>query len=384
MVMDSLRYWTEEFHVDGFRFDLCATLGREPNGFDPGCGFFDALMQDPVLAQVKLISEPWDIGPGGYQVGNNPPGFAEWNDQYRDNVRSFWKGEAGLRQVMAARLLGSPDLFKNHRRRPWASVNFLTAHDGFTLEDLVTYNGKHNDANHEDNRDGSNDNRSFNWGEEGPTQDTGVRDTRERIKRSMMMTLMFSNGTPLLLGGDEFGRTQGGNNNAYCQDTPISWFDWALADSPSGRAFTEFTRICIATRQARPTLRSPHFYTEDDRLVPAMADVSWFDESGTEMTPEKWEFEGGRLLGLRRVAAFAAGSAGAKLDPPCAAVSLLLLNASPEDREFQLPEPAMQWTLLLDAAFPPEHGGSGNLPYDNKITVLAHSAMLLSAEHPLT
>ncbi|MES2832924.1 MAG: glycogen debranching protein GlgX [Pseudomonadota bacterium] len=381
MVMDSLRYWVQDFHVDGFRFDLGATLGRETTGFDPGCGFFDALMQDPVLAQVKLISEPWDIGPGGYQVGNHPPGFAEWNDQYRDDVRCFWKGDAGMRKVVAARLLGSPDLFKHHRRRPWASVNFLTVHDGFTLQDLVSYNDKHNDANGEDNRDGTNENRSYNWGEEGPSDDLGVLEIRERIKRSMMMTLMFSNGTPLMLGGDEFGRTQGGNNNAYCQDNEISWFDWKLVDSDTGRAFFDFTQRCIAVRLARPTLRSDRFYTEQASVVPDVLDISWFDESGNEMTPENWEFDEGRLLALRRIAPIDRGpSIGER-----AAVSILLMNASPEDREFILPQPLMDWTVILDAACPPgSDEGEPNLPTDNKLTVTAHSTVLIVAEHDLS
>jgi isoamylase len=389
MVMDSLRYWVTDFHVDGFRFDLGATLGRETTGFDPGCGFFDALMQDPLLAQVKLISEPWDIGPGGYQVGNHPPGFAEWNDQYRDDVRCFWKGDTGMRKVVAARLLGSPDLFRHHRRRPWASVNFLTAHDGFTLEDMVSYNEKHNDANREDNRDGNSDNKSFNWGTEGPSDDAGILAMRARIKRSLMMTLMFSNGTPMLLGGDEFGRTQGGNNNAYCQDNEISWIDWQHAAAPAGRAFQAFTARCIAVRLARPTLRSPRFFTEEASVVEGMAEAAWFDESGNEMTPENWEFPQGRLLGLRRVAPIEEGVA----PNTRAAVSLLLMNASPEDREFVLPQPLMEWTVVLDAASPPAdldvegnpddaaQRPAGNLPHENRILVCAHSAMLLVSEH---
>ena len=384
MVMDSLRYWTTQFHVDGFRFDLGATLGREVGGFDPGCGFFDALMQDPVLANVKLISEPWDIGPGGYQVGNHPPGFAEWNDQYRDDVRCFWKGDAGMRKVVAARLLGSPDLFRHHRRRPWASVNFLTAHDGFTLDDMVSYNEKHNDANREDNRDGNSDNKSFNWGTEGPTEDAGILAIRARIKRSLMMTLLFSNGTPMLLGGDEFGRTQHGNNNAYCQDTEISWVDWNLADAPAGRAFQSFTQRCIAVRLANPTLHNARFFMAEPSVVADVPDVTWFDESGNEMMPENWEFQEGRLLGLRRVAPLVDGhAAGAP-----AAVSLLLMNASPDDREFMLPQPQSHWTVVLDSAHPPAEEGSdadapgaGNHPSDNRIMVAAHGAMLLIAEY---
>ncbi|MGN6390027.1 MAG: glycogen debranching protein GlgX [Burkholderiaceae bacterium] len=380
LVMDSLRHWVEHYHVDGFRFDLGATLGREPHGFDPGAGFFDAIAQDPVLAQVKLISEPWDIGPGGYQVGNHPPVFAEWNDRFRDDVRRFWRGDTGMRKQLAARLLGSPDFFKHHRRRPWASVNFVTAHDGFTLQDLVSYDHKHNEANGEDNRDGSNDNQSRNWGIEGPTDDPGVRLLRERIKRAMLMTLMFSNGTPLLLGGDEFGRTQRGNNNAYCQDNEISWFDWNLAESDAGRALTDFTRRCIEVRLARPTLRSARFFTAEASAIPGVPDVTWFDETGEEMTPEKWEFGEGRLLALRRVTQ-CDGKA-----PDGAAASLLLLNAFSEDREFVLPQPGMPWRVIVDAADPRIGVDAGaedaaRTPQDNRITVAAHSAVLLVADH---
>ena len=406
MVMDSLRYWVEDFHVDGFRFDLGATLGREADGFDPNCGFFEALLQDPVLARTKLISEPWDIGPGGYQVGNHPPGFAEWNDQYRDDVRGFWKGETGKRKVLAARLLGSPDLFNHHQRRPWASVNFITAHDGFTLNDLVSYNDKHNDANAEENRDGSDNNHSFNWGAEGPSDDPRIVAVRERIRRSMVMTLMFSNGTPMLLGGDEFGRTQQGNNNAYCQDNPLSWIDWELASSTEGRAFADFTRQCIAIRQARPTIRSDRFFMSEKNLIPDVPDISWFDESGEPMSQDNWEYDEGRLLGLRRVVPIEHGPDIGRR----AAVSLLLFNASPDDREFILPQPLLEWTVVLDSAFPPDAAGNtdaeaeakvdtdadtapgtdistdtgtGCLPAGNKITVAAHSTILLVAEHAL-
>jgi isoamylase len=381
MVMDSLRYWVQEFHVDGFRFDLGATLGREHHGFDPGCGFFDALMQDPVLSRVKLISEPWDIGPGGYQVGNHPPGFAEWNDHYRDDVRRFWKGDAGMRKQLAARLLGSPDLFKHNRRRPWASVNFVTAHDGFTLQDLVSYNHKHNEANGENNQDGSSDNRSFNWGEEGETDDPGIIAAREKVKRSLMMTLLFSNGTPLMLGGDEFGRTQQGNNNAYCQDNELSWYDWSVAESDAGKAMLDFTRRCIAARLDRPTLRNSRFYTAEASVIPDVPDISWFDESGTEMTPEKWDFPEGRLLALRRITLSEKESnVGDR-----AAASLLLLNAFSEDREFVLPKPEMAWRVIIDAAEPLDDEESGHLrvrrPENNKITVAAHSAVLLVTDH---
>jgi glycogen operon protein len=377
MVMDSLRYWVREFHVDGFRFDLGVTLGRESYGFDSGSGFFDALLQDPLLAQVKLISEPWDLGPDGYQVGNQPAGIAEWNDRFRDDVRCFWRGDPGRRGAVAARLLGSADLFNHHRRRAWSSVNFITAHDGFTLADLVSYSHKHNRANGEHNRDGSHDNKSSNWGAEGPSSDPEVLERRERIRRAMLMTLMFSNGTPMLLGGDEFGRTQCGNNNPYCQDNEISWYDWSLADSDAGRALMEFTRRCIATRLARPTFCSPRFLTARSKTLRGVPDTSWFDESGSEMTAQRWEYEGGRLLALRRIASDAQGGSGR------ISASLLLLNAFSEDREFQLPQPVLDWRAVLDAAAMPGEDGAAieRQPAGNRILVAAHSAVLLVADN---
>lgn len=384
MVMDSLRYWVQEFHVDGFRFDLGATLGRELSGFDPGSGFFDALLQDPVLTRVKLISEPWDIGPGGYQVGNHPPGLAEWNDRFRDDVRLFWRGDAGMRGAIASRLMGSADLFNHHRRRSWASINFVTAHDGFTLEDLVSYNRKHNEANLEDNRDGSNENRSWNWGVEGPTDDPRIRFTREKIKRAMLMTLLFSHGTPMLVGGDEFGRTQRGNNNPYCQDSEISWFDWSLIDTDAGKALFEFTRRCIATRRILPRLHSTRFLSTNVRTAHHIPEISWFDETGAEMTQERWHFTEGRLLALRRV--------GQELREGAICASLLLLNAFSEDREFVLPEPELPWRVILDAAdaddatdaVQPDVEGRipvGRIPDNHRIVVAAHSAVLLVTDN---
>jgi glycogen operon protein len=226
MVMDSLRYWVEHMGVDGFRFDLGSILGREPGGFDPRGGFFDAVTQDPVLSEVKLIGEPWDIGPGGYQVGGFPPGWAEWNDKYRDSVREYWKNDDNTAPDFASRLLGSGDLYDQRGRRPWASVNFITAHDGFTLNDLVSYNEKHNEANGEDNRDGHDPNFSWNCGVEGPTDDPAIIGLRDQQKRNLLATLLLSLGVPMLLAGDEFGHTQGGNNNAYCLDNEISWLEW--------------------------------------------------------------------------------------------------------------------------------------------------------------
>lgn len=367
LVMDSLRYWVQTFHVDGFRFDLGVSLGREEHGFDPHCGLFDAMRQDPVLANVKLISEPWDIGPGGYQLGNHPPGFGEWNGKFRDDVRKFWKGEAGMRGALAGRLQASGELFDHHRRRPWASVNFVTAHDGFTLEDLVSYNDKHNEANGEDNRDGGNDNESYNHGVEGHTEDEGIRTARDRAKRAMLATLYFSHGTPMLLGGDEFGRTQQGNNNAYCQDNEISWYDWKLATSDRGRELTDFVARLAQLREQHPTLRAAHFLRGDTEVVPGMREVMWFDESGAEMTQETWDFTEGRLLTLRR-----AQAQGEKR----ADVTLLMINGTPETHVFHLPQPGANWRLRCNSAAPaaPEMAWS-----EPTIEVEGRSVILLAA-----
>ena len=343
LVLDSLRYWVSEFHVDGFRFDLGVTLGRETYGFDPGAGFFDALLQDPLLARVKLITEPWDIGPGGYQLGAHPPGLAEWNDKYRDEVRRFWRGDAGMRGALAARLQGSADLFDHQRRRPWASINFVAAHDGFTLHDWTAYEHKHNEANGEDNRDGANHNCSANWGAEGPTDDPAVRDTRARVARAMLATLLCSHGTPMLLGGDEFGRSQQGNNNAYCQDNALSWFDWAQAGSEHGRALQGFVQRLLALRRAHPSLRSPHFQHADDEPAAGIRDVEWFNESGAEMSVEDWQFGEGRLLLVRRAARRSDGQAD---------ISALLVNGTGDEHRFTLPPPALPWRLRLDSARP--------------------------------
>ncbi len=367
LVMDSLRYWVQTFHVDGFRFDLGVSLGREEHGFDPHCGLFDAMRQDPVLANVKLISEPWDIGPGGYQLGNHPPGFGEWNGKFRDDVRKFWKGEAGMRGALAGRLQASGELFDHHRRRPWASVNFVTAHDGFTLEDLVSYNDKHNEANGEDNRDGGNDNESYNHGVEGHTEDEGIRTARDRAKRAMLATLYFSHGTPMLLGGDEFGRTQQGNNNAYCQDNEISWYDWKLATTDRGRELTDFVARLAQLREQHPTLRAAHFLRGDTEVVPGMREVMWFDESGAEMTQETWDFTEGRLLTLRR-----AQAQGEKR----ADVTLLMINGTPETHVFHLPQPGANWRLRCNSAAPaaPEMAWS-----EPTIEVEGRSVILLAA-----
>lgn len=297
LVADSLRYWAVEMRVDGFRFDLATILAREPYGFDEGGGFLDACRQDPVLSGVKLIAEPWDIGPGGYQVGQFPPGWAEWNDRFRDTVRSFWKGDGGILPDFARRISGSGDLFNKRGRKPWASVNFVTAHDGFNLNDLVSYNDKHNEANGEDNRDGHSNNHSWNHGAEGDTEDAAIRELRERQKRNLLATVLLSHGTPMLLAGDEFGHTQKGNNNAYAQDNEISWLDW-LGIAASGRELREFTRRLIAVRKAFPILFRSRFLVGQRNEELDVTDVTWLTPSGTEMETADWEDGNARCFGM--------------------------------------------------------------------------------------
>ncbi|WP_201860009.1 glycogen debranching protein GlgX [Microvirga soli] len=297
MVTDSLRYWAQEVQIDGFRFDLATILGREPHGFEEDGRFLDACRQDPALSQVKLIAEPWDCGPGGYQVGRFSPGWAEWNDRYRDTVRAYWKGEEGKLPELAARLTASADIFNKRGRRPWASVNFITAHDGYTLNDLVSHNEKHNEANGEDNKDGHDHNLSFNYGVEGPTDDPEIRSLRSRQIRNMMATLLFSQGTPMLLAGDEFARTQKGNNNAYCQDNEVSWIDWEGIDE-DGVELLEFTRKLIQLRQNLPILRRVRFLSGVYNEELDVKDVTWLTPSGDEMTPENWEDPNARCISI--------------------------------------------------------------------------------------
>jgi isoamylase len=367
LVLDSLRHWVTHYHIDGFRFDLGVTLGREAGGFEQGAGFFDALLQDPVLAGTKLISEPWDLGPGGYQLGNHPPGMAEWNDRFRDDVRRFWRGDSGLRGGLAARLQGSADVFDHQRRRPWASINFITAHDGFTLQDWVSYSQKHNEANGEDNQDGSNDNESNNWGVEGPTEDTQIRERRERVKRAMLSTLFFSHGTPMLLAGDEFGRTQAGNNNAYCQDSELSWLDWALADSAAGREQQAFVVRLIALRREQRCLRSDYFQHGLIEPLPQVRDIEWFDENGDTMRQEDWQYWEGRLLCVRRAV---------RLSEAEAQLCLLLANNTEDSHVFQLPQPLFDWVLRIDSADPRVIDRAVQEP---QLEVAAHSVQLLTA-----
>jgi isoamylase len=349
MVTDSLRYWATEMRVDGFRFDLATILGRESYGFDEGGGFLDSCRQDPVLSSVKLIAEPWDIGPGGYQVGAFPPGWAEWNDRFRDATRAFWKGDEGTAAELAARLCASGDRFNRRGRKPWSSVNFVTAHDGFTLNDLVSYDHKHNEANGEDNRDGHDDNRSWNHGVEGPTDDPEIHELRERQKRNMLTTLLLSQGTPMLPAGDEFGRTQQGNNNAYCQDNEISWVDWNI--DADGKALMAFVQMLTALRREYPILRRGRFLTGAYNEELGLKDVSWISSSGAEMTPEDWDNPGTRCFGMLMDGR--AQATGIRR-PAGDATLLWVLNAHHEPVPFSMPEVAggRRWSLVFDTAVP--------------------------------
>ncbi|MEI8394749.1 MAG: glycogen debranching protein GlgX [Rhodospirillaceae bacterium] len=348
MVMDSLRYWVTEMHVDGFRFDLATTLGRESYGFDPGSGFLDAVQQDPVLAQVKLISEPWDVGPGGYRVGGFPPGWAEWNDRYRDTVRRFWRGDGGMLPELAARLTGSSDLFERRGRRPWASINFVTAHDGFTLTDLVSFNTKHNLDNQENNRDGADANFSFNHGVEGPSDVLAIQELRARQKRNLLATLLMSQGVPMLLAGDEIGRSQQGNNNAYCQNNPVSWVDWDSVDAADLEMLT-FARLVIGLRRDHPALRRACFLHGRHHSARGIKDILWFTPHGTEKTPDEWRDGQARSVGM-----MLNGMAGNYLTPDgCPAIDdllLITLNAHHGVVPFKLPllPGCRGWRCLLD------------------------------------
>ena len=360
MVTDSLRYWVNETHVDGFRFDLGTILARESNGFDNQSGFLKACHQDPTLRTVKLIAEPWDCGPGGYQVGAFPPGWAEWNDRYRDVVRDFWKGEAGASAV-AQRLCASAEVFNKHGRRPWSSVNFITAHDGFTLNDTVTYNDKHNEANGEDNKDGSSDNRSWNCGVEGPTDDPAINILRERQIRNFLATLLLSQGTPMLLAGDEYGRTQNGNNNAYCQDNEISWLNWDVEDK--GKALVRFVRKLTNLRAKYPILHRSRFLTGEYDEELEVKDLTWINASGSEMTGEEWSDTNMKCFGMLmdgRARPTGVRQRGAE------ATMLLVLNSHHDVVEFALPEydGGGEWQLLIDTnlgeAAPDYRGKAGD------------------------
>jgi isoamylase len=362
LIMDSLRYWVDEMHVDGFRFDLAAALARELHDVDRLSAFFDVIHQDPVISRVKLIAEPWDVGEGGYQVGNFPALWAEWNGRYRDTVRRYWKSDDGQLCDLGYRLTGSSDLYQHDGRRPSASVNFVTAHDGFTLHDLVSYNDKHNQANGENNRDGANDNHSWNHGAEGPSEDPAIIELRERQKRNFLMTLLFSQGVPMICGGDEIGRTQHGNNNAYCQDNEISWYDWELDDLRN--SLLEFTRRLIALRRAHPNLRRRKFF-QGRAIDPAhnenrdigggkrAKDIAWYRPDGNEMTNDEWNAGWVRCLGMQL--------SGKTLDqvnqfgqPITDDTFLLMLNPHHETIKFYMPKGAdvKSWELVVDARQP--------------------------------
>jgi len=350
MVMDSLRYWATEMRVDGFRFDLATILAREAHGFEADGRFLDACRQDPVLSEVKLIAEPWDCGPGGYQVGRFSPGWAEWNDRYRETVRGYWKGDAGKLPDLATRITGSADIYNRRGRKPWASVNFITAHDGFTLHDLVSYNDKHNDANGEDNRDGHSDSKSCNYGEEGPTESQQINAIRECQKRNFLTTLMLSRGTPMLLAGDEFGRTQHGNNNAYCQDNEISWIDWEGIDA-RGFELAKFVQKLIMLRRALPMLRRGRFLTGAYDEALGVKDVTWLNPNGEEMSPADWEDSQMRCFGARLDGR--AQSTGIRR-PGRDTTLLLLINAHHGEVDFVLPDAVdgNEWMCLVDTHRP--------------------------------
>ncbi|WP_309050739.1 glycogen debranching protein GlgX, partial [Streptomyces sp.] len=362
MIMDSLRYWVTEMHVDGFRFDLAATLARQFHEVDRLSSFFDLVQQDPVVSQVKLIAEPWDVGEGGYQVGNFPPLWTEWNGKYRDCVRDLWRGEPRTLAEFASRLTGSSDLYQDDGRRPLASVNFVTCHDGFTLRDLVSYNEKHNEANGEGNRDGESHNRSWNCGAEGETEDVGINELRARQMRNFLATLMLSQGVPMLSHGDEFGRTQSGNNNAYCQDNEVSWVRWPKGDGDAEGTLLRFTRAMVRLRREHPVFRRRRFFhgrpvegTHDE-----LTDIAWFTPEGEEMTSRDWQAAHAQALTV-----FLNGQAISEPGPQGERISddsfLMMFNASAQELEFTVPDShGRYWRTVVDTSdpegMPPQEG----------------------------
>ncbi|MFI7383900.1 glycogen debranching protein GlgX [Streptomyces sp. NPDC049813] len=380
MIMDSLRYWVEEMHVDGFRFDLAATLARQFHEVDRLSSFFDLVQQDPVVSRVKLIAEPWDVGEGGYQVGNFPPLWTEWNGKYRDTVRDLWRGEPRTLAEFAGRLTGSSDLYQDDGRRPLASINFVTCHDGFTLHDLVAYNDKHNDANGEENRDGESHNRSWNCGAEGDTDDPDVLGLRARQMRNFVATLMLSQGVPMLSHGDEFARTQGGNNNAYCQDNEVAWLRWSDPDEPP-ESFLEFTRAMVRLRREHPVFRRRRFFhgrpvegTHDE-----LSDIAWFTPEGEEMTQQDWDAAQAGALSV-----FLNGNAisepGARGERILDDSFLLLFNASPQELEFVVPvDHGRQWEPVVDTALPTglPSGDTQKVQAGDRLTLIGRSLTVL-------
>ncbi len=377
LIMDSLRYWVVEMHVDGFRFDLAAALARELYDVDMLSAFFKVIQQDPVLSCVKLIAEPWDVGPGGYQVGNFPWQWAEWNGRYRDAVRRYWRGEGGMLAEFAARVAGSADLYEHSGRRPFASVNFVTAHDGFTLQDLVSYQRKHNEANREDNRDGADENYSTNCGAEGPTDDPEVRSCRDRLKRALVATLLLSQGVPMLLGGDELSRTQRGNNNAYCQDNELSWYAWEL-DGEQAR-FLDYVRSVVAFRRAHRTFRRREFLK--GRHTGVCRDVTWVHPSGREMAPADWQDPRLRAVGM-----VLCGLAFFEADEQGRAVSddtfLVVFNSGASVR-FVLPRAPLWWSWEWAwSSTGSVEGRAGRLPAGTAWVVPARSVVVWRATGP--
>ena len=375
LVMDSLRYWISEMHVDGFRFDLASTLARELHDVDKLGSFFDIVHQDPLISQVKLIAEPWDLGEGGYQVGNFPVGWAEWNGKYRDTVRRFWRGVGGQAAELAYRLTGSSDLYAMGGRQPHASINFVTAHDGFTLNDLVSYEKKRNEANGEGNRDGESHNESMNFGVEGPADDPAVRAAREQQKRNFLATLLLSQGVPMLLGGDEVGRSQRGNNNGYAQDNEISWFDWNLTNDD--RALLAFTRSLIRIFRAHPVLRRRRFFQGRRIRGSTVKDLTWFGPDGREMTDEQWQASGVHTIGLR-MAGDAIDEPGPRGERVVDDTLLLILNADEVAHEFRLPNKARDgWELMADTSRPDAPAGGQRFVGGSTYPLAARSTVLL-------
>jgi glycogen operon protein len=376
MVMDSLRYWVTDMHVDGFRFDLAPVLARGDVDVSPFAEFFDVVRQDPIVSKVKLIAEPWDLGPGGYQVGRFPIGWGEWNGKYRDTSRRYWRGDPGQVGDFASRLAGSSDLFEHSQRSPQASINFVTCHDGFTLHDLVSYEEKHNEANGEGNRDGSDDNQSRNWGAEGPTEAVHVVRMRERIKRNFIATLAFSQGVPMISHGDEVGRTQMGNNNAYCQDGPITWVDWKL--TPLQRQLLTFTRSVFAIRAANPVLRRRNYFRHQAEHPGGQKDLTWLRPDGTEMSQADWDDPANHVLGMLIL-----GEATDEVDERgrrlLGEAILLLTNGGARSRYFALPpmEAPGTWVEILNTAHP-----TPRLIRQGRVSLVAHSLMLLRHERP--
>jgi glycogen operon protein len=377
LVMDSLRYWATEMHVDGFRFDLAATLARELHDVDKLSAFFDIIHQDPVLNRLKLIAEPWDIGTGGYQVGNFPVLWCEWNGKYRDVTRDYWRSQEATLGEFAARLTGSADLYQDDGRKPYASINFVTAHDGFTLRDLVSYNEKHNEANGEDNQDGESHNRSWNLGTEGPADDLEINRLRARQQRNVLATLFLSQGVPMLLGGDEIGRTQGGNNNAYCQDNEISWFDWDAAD----RDLLEFTRRLIAFRREHPVFRRRRWFKGEAHGPASLPDIGWFKPDGLEMSEQDWS-----EWFAKSFMVFLNGSALRSRDERGRSIRddsfLLVFNAHTDAVTFTLPGAAWgaAWTVVLDTAA--EDPFADEAAFASGATVERPSLSLLMVQRP--